>query len=124
MQTQKIRIDRKKWRRGQVGQEGLNVYLWKQEDKLGCCLGHLIHQKSKCSWVELHNKFYPMGFFKGASYLTEKKKDYSFNNGVVDNAFASAAAEINDNDKINNQEREARLIVLFANNGFALEFYN
>lgn len=115
----KIRIDRKKWRRDHNGQflEPTKTFLWDKTRQLGCCLGHLIHQTTKCSWKELDGIALPQLFYNPKT-----------NNKLVSNGFATnftdEASTINDKASRFQPDREAALIKLFAENGFELEFFN
>jgi hypothetical protein len=114
--TKTFHIDRKKWQRGN---DPDRTYLWSSGQQKGCCLGHVIHQSTKCSWDELNNLKSPMHYYGKASILTIK----TFN-GSSDNVLADNAMSINDDRCISDKERERQLIELFNNNGYGLEFYN
>jgi len=115
-----IKINREKWLRG----GGLS-YLWSNDLKKGCCLGHAIHQTQRCSWNELNLLCDPHQFFKrkiDVLGLTETNRpiyDDTYSSG-----FTVSAEHINDDATINDTEREKQLIKLFEQNKIKLEFYN
>lgn len=117
-----IRINRAKWLRG----NGFNHdggfkanYLWCPDRKAGCCLGHAIHQTAKCAWKDLSRMTMPTMHYIKPSFLTEFGPD-----GLASNALAIEAMNINDANDISEEQREKRLIKLFAKNNIKLEFYN
>lgn len=116
----KIRIDRKKWLRG-VGP--YSSKLWDKEQQLGCCLGHFIHQTSKCSWNELQDIKAPNKCFKKPSKNNILTR-LDLHNIVRNTELSSQAMRINDNVYISNANRESQLINLFKEKGFELEFFN
>lgn len=119
--TKKIRIDRTKWARGKTF--GTTNWLWSWATNKGCCLGHAIHQVSKCSWLKLSNSASPDLFFKRSSFLTYMVPN---KNGsiVINNRLADLAIEYNDAPFISDSDREETLIKLFKEHGYELEFYN
>lgn len=114
-----IRINRKKWLRGRID-DRIN-YLWCSERQAGCCLGHAIHQTAKCAWKDLDQMAMPTTYYGKSSFLTEFGPD-----GVNQdtNDLAEQAMSINDSNDISEEQREKRLIKLFAENNIKLEFYN
>ena len=112
-----IRIDRKKWLRGKTGKKN---YLWCSKRQAGCCLGHAIHQTTKCSWKDLDNIDNPRAYYSRESFLTEPIFDV---NGLKNNEFALAAMDLNDDNRVDSTVREELLIKLFAENNIKLEFY-
>lgn len=127
-----IRIDRKKWARG--GNEAMNL-LWDKEVQKGCCLGHVIHQTSRCAWDALDQKGCPDEVFKKDSLLTIKSDPYTYTcqytgktlteDGIVaDSELAKKAMQINDAASITEKQREQRLTELFAKHDIKLEFFN
>lgn len=118
-----IRINRKRWARGlRNNKEGINIpnLLYDSSDNNACCLGHVIHQTTKCSWKALDQKYDPYAFFKKESILT---KDAGFGD-VTNNKLAEKAIDINDDYGISDQKREEKLTKLFAKHKIKLEFYN
>jgi hypothetical protein len=107
-----IRINRSKWLRG-TGSVG--TYLWSNCWQGGCCLGHVIHQVSKCGWEELNNIPAPHEFYTKKSILTG---DHGCNN-----TFTELAMEINDDSDITDKEREKKLNALGKKNGIKFVFY-
>jgi len=114
-----IRINRAKWLRGNGDDQFSMTYLWCPDRKVGCCLGHAIHQTTKCSWKDLARKWLPTMYYDKPSFLTQ-----SVNDSLVCNAFADKAMKINDKHDISEASREKRLIKLFAEYNIKLEFYN
>jgi hypothetical protein len=112
-----IRINRAKWLRGSVGSSYNS--LWCSERQAGCCLGHAIHQTAKCSWNDLRDLTTPPLYYSKPSFLTKLGPD-----GFTSNDFADEAMNINDTNAISEEQREKRLIKLFAENNIKLEFYN
>jgi hypothetical protein len=120
-----IRINRKKWHRGQP----VGSFLWDSVNCKGCILGHVIHQTQKCSWSELDAKTTPKQYFRGKSLLTrEKTKEYHDFYGTLEksenNSLASKAMQINDDTCILDEVRESHLISVFKDYGIKLKFYN
>ena len=76
----KIRINRKKWARASF--EGYEGRLWNAGEGKGCCLGHLIHQVSKCSWDKLDGLITPDDFYTKVgiltSVLTKRGEQYNY----------------------------------------------
>jgi hypothetical protein len=120
-----FRIDRKKWLRGESTTENL---LWCADRKAGCCLGHVIHQTTKCSWDDLESLGEPKKFYKKSSMLTEISVDteFSFDDYVSleNNRLAQEAMLINDDVMCSDEDREKDLKDLFNRHGYNLEFYN
>jgi hypothetical protein len=112
-----IRINRAKWLRGS-NKEKVN-YLWCSQRQAGCCLGHAIHQTAKCAWKDLRGLTTPLFYYSKPSFLTEIGPD-----GFTSNDLAEQAMSINDSNDISEEQREKRLIELFAENNIKLEFYN
>lgn len=112
-----IRINRAKWLRGKTSQKN---YLWCSKRQAGCCLGHAIHQTTKCSWKDLDKIDNPRTYYSRESFLTESIFDV---NGLKNNQFALAAMDLNDTI-VDSTVREELLIKLFAENNIKLEFYN
>lgn len=108
-----IRINRKKWVRGNID----DSYLWNPEIQQGCCLGHLIHQKARCSWNKLSRKSMPENYYHEDTYNDLVR-------GGCDSVFSQAAMSINDEVYEDEGVRESELIKLFKKNGYKLEFYN
>lgn len=124
-----IRINRAKWLRGSVGSSYNS--LWCSERQAGCCLGHAIHQTTKCSWKDLDKIDNPRKYYSRESFLT-KGYGYGYGfgdgptfhvNGFKNNEFALAAMDLNDSI-VDSTVREELLIKLFAENNIKLEFYN
>ena len=123
----KIRINRKKWLRGNKNPEGnqFTPYLWNKECNAGCCLGHVIHQTNKVPYKDLNGLSSPENYFQRGSILTDYLGEYYGADQVTaNNSFAQQAMKINDNSFISEEKREQRLIELFLKNGLILEFYN
>ena len=113
-----IRINRAKWLRGKTSQKN---YLWCSKRQAGCCLGHAIHQTTKCSWKDLDKIDNPRTYYSRESFLTEPTFHV---NGFKNNEFALAAMDLNDDIRVDSTVREELLIKLFAENNIKLEFYN
>ena len=113
-----IRINRAKWLRGKNSQKN---YLWCSKRQAGCCLGHAIHQTTKCSWKDLDKIDNPSAYYSRESFLTEPTFHV---NGFKSNEFALAAMDLNDDIRVDSTVREELLIKLFAENNIKLEFYN
>ena len=123
----KIKIDRKKWLRGNKDPQGneASVYLWNKECNAGCCLGHVIHQTNKVPYNNLHQLSSPEDFFHRTSILTNYYPEYyGDESAVANNSFAQLAMRVNDNKDYTEEHREKKLIELFLENGIILEFYN
>ena len=118
-----FRIDRKKWLRGGSTFENR---LWCAQRQAGCCLGHVIHQTTKCSWDDLEGLGEPKKFYKQPSMLTEYSSDLSYHNYVYleNNRLAQEAMLINDETLTPDDVREEQLKELFNKHGYNLEFYN
>jgi hypothetical protein len=115
-----IRINRAKWLRGKTSPYQKN-YLWCSKRQAGCCLGHAIHQTTKCSWKDLEKIDNPRTYYSRESFLTEPTFHV---NGFKNNEFALAAMDLNDDIRVDSTVREELLIKLFAENNIKLEFYN
>jgi hypothetical protein len=122
-----IRINRAKWLRGKTSQKN---YLWCSKRQAGCCLGHAIHQTTKCSWKDLDKIDNPRTYYSRESFLTEPTFHVNLTeptfhvNGFKNNDFALAAMDINDDIRVDSTVREELLIKLFAESNIKLEFYN
>lgn len=121
MTKTKFTINRRRWYRGKP-----NARLWNSEKRAGCCLGHVCKQLLECTWKELNHVSLPW-------HLADKHKlpdDFRQSKILIgDNIFgneslASRAVPINDDTTITDEVREQRLIALFKENGYELEFYN
>ena len=90
----KIKIDRKKWLRGNKDPQGneASVYLWNNECNAGCCLGHVIHQTNKVPYNNLHKLSSPEDFFHRTSILTIYHPDYYGDESTVANNSRSTTA--------------------------------
>lgn len=124
-----FRIDRKKWQRGKPAHM---TFLWDEGQQKGCCLGHVIHQTSKCSWNNLTGMTTPKDYYSKPSVLTMSKYTKALYNpicepslsDITDNTLADEAMSINDDMGLPEPEREDALIHLFNRYGYKLEFYN
>jgi len=112
----RIRINRSRWMRGQSPEK--SSMLWSSRLQKGCCLGHAIHQISKCPWDSLNNLTSPRHYFDKESFLTERHGV-----GCSDNLFADDAMAINDDTSLSETAREVALTKLFKAHGYDLEFY-
>jgi len=124
----KIRIDRKMWLRGFKNSSGdiMTAVLFKKDQNAGCCLGHFIHQTTKCGWSKLNNLSTPEDYYTKANKknpLVYKVMD-DFIHRVSNSRFTRGAMKINDNQHISDQKREENLKALFLEYGYTLEFYN
>ncbi len=111
-----ITIDRRKWLRGR-----LDSCLWNGHEQKGCCLGHVIHQTTKCKWEALDLLDAPIEFFKKESLLTEPTGVLG---DIRNNSLTDTAMGINDDVNITDVEREERLIALFKKYKIKLVFKN
>lgn len=125
----KIRINRKKWARADG--DDYEGRLWNADEGVGCCLGHLIHQVSKCSWDKLDGLITPDDFYTGKGILTSMLSEndpiylhYNRKKVIDNNEFSDQAMFINDDEGLSGKQRERKLISLFYQNDFELEFYN
>lgn len=131
----KIRINRKKWARADG--DDYEGRLWNADEGVGCCLGHLIHQVSKCSWDKLDGLITPDDFYTRKGILTVMFPEsdmlpesdpisfyYNRKKVIDNNEFSDQAMSINDNEGLSGKQRERKLISLFYQNDFELEFYN
>ena len=109
-----VRINRKKWLRGNFGSE-----LWDLTEDAGCCLGHVCIQINRKSKKQLHMHYSPEEVFLRGSTLTQVK-----NGCVKNNDFVEEAIHFNDHTRFSEEERESKLIQLFKKNDIKLEFYN
>jgi hypothetical protein len=116
-----FRIDRKKWLRGMSTVENS---LWCADRQAGCCLGHVIHQTTKCSWDDLESLREPKKFYKKPSILTEIRFSFPDYGNLVNNTLALEAMVINDDAMCSDEDREKDLKELFNRHGYNLEFYN
>ena len=115
-----ITISRAKWLRGNNSKVN---YLWCNDRQAGCCLGHVIHQTSRCSWKKIEGLMQPEEFFQQDSILTNSDTYNDLTNPVIsDNQFARDAMEINDNSLITEKEREKQLKNLFKKHKIKLVF--
>ena len=111
-----IRINRKMWACNPLSWPSK---LYDNRTNRGCCLGHVIHQTSKCSWKELNDLREPNDFFvKCNNDLVTTDTD-----GVYNSKLSTDAMEINDSCKFTTSEKEYKLKNLFAEHGINLEFY-
>lgn len=112
-------INRKKWRAGDYGKhaigkgetELLNV------DGYMCCLGQMEKQLGAKKDLLL-NLFEPYEITSNEESMCNILSEVPGQNSKL----SSKAMTINDNERITNEEREARLIKLFAKHGVKLEF--
>ncbi len=125
----KISIDRAKWARGigwNPNYHGTNK-LWLSKLNAGCCLGHALNQVENIPLESMEgfgdpyrlNKETFLTGAKETTLLGDLNSDYQFAN----NQFAKDAMQINDDKLMKDPEREGRLIQLFKDNGYELEFY-
>lgn len=125
MALKTITISRKKWLRGKrLNEEAIKQinHLWDSKEQAGCCLGHVIHQTTRCAWSALDGLCEPRQFFNGKSILTNAALGDPWAPYRDNNVFADDAMTINDNDSLSEAEREQALIDLFKKNKLKLVF--
>lgn len=123
----KFVIDRSVWRCGGGGpaKHGTGCTYLLNEQGFMCCLGMVAKQlgyKDK----EILNCGEPDEVDSDRENLLVRKIDGSdFNTYHKNSELSSKAIEINDDDdKLNDEERELRLVALFAQEGHEVEFVN
>jgi hypothetical protein len=106
----KVIIKRLQWLRGEGG---VNSYLYRGKDAKMCCLGFCA-RKRKFSIANLYNRKSPGELIKNITGLTEKNCE--------ETTFCKNAITINDNIRISDKSREAKLKKLAPKMGFNFEF--
>lgn len=103
---EKLTIPRSKWKHG--GIEGRS-YLHNPQTGLDCCLGHL----GRLRGVPDKEMAYDGGTEQVYAVII---------GGANPHQFCANAIEINDNIEISLEDRESKLIAIFAENGIELNF--
>lgn len=135
----KIVIDRSKWRTGgnhiprypkesRTYSTGQGMTLLRNDDGFKCCLGFVCEQSLPESVEQLTNSAYPrtLSYRIGQAIpgMTEQVPSSLFVDrpSFVNTQLADDAALINDNPYTSPQEKEAKLLELFQDSMFELEF--
>ncbi len=111
----KLVIDRKKWLKGDDGNNSCML----DDDGHMCCLGFVARRITKLSKERLFRQGTPADCYLGESLLT-----YSSDGTLRDNDFSAEAMDINDDSGLSEKEREKKLIKLFKKNDIELSFSN
>jgi len=101
-----------------------------KEQNAGCCLGHFIHQTTKCAWSKLNILPTPENYYTKANKKNPLVIEAVYHelggsfSDIANSPFACRAMGINDCLNINDEQREEELKDLFFSEGYILEFYN
>lgn len=117
----KLVIDRNTWLRGE-GTE--NSFLLREKDSKMCCLGFLgaacgvpsesmTNTEAPALLNQDHRDLFPDFLFHGGRDLNQDSSDE-----------CNSLVEINDDEELTPEEREAELTMLFAKHGIEVEFIN
>lgn len=126
-----LKIDRNKWSRGKTINTSINeagfprTWLWDKQVNAGCCLGHYCIQLAEFNidLLDTYGEPRELADIHGENIegLTLQDED---GYGAKHTEFSDEAMDINDDQDITNEQREASLITLFAKNDIELSFYN
>lgn len=120
MTKTKFTINRRHWYRGKPG-----ASLWREEKRAGCCLGHVCKQLLDCNWKDLNNVSLPWDLSRKGELPAQFASGTEIDNlGGTIPTLASHAVKINDDPSMPNEVREQKLIALFKEYDYELEFYN
>lgn len=113
----KLVITRSKWSTPDTLKKGEMNFLLRSNGRM-CCLGFACIELGLKEEDILKNSM-PNVVIHETSQLT---KPLLWQKGMTDSALSYDAAEINDNKDITNEQREVKLIELFAKNNITLSF--
>lgn len=116
----KVTIDRNTWARGYLR----NNSLYDSSDQKMCCLGFASMQLLSTQQEDMESLLSPSDLVNNCDYIQDTESIFTYaSEGFRDSDFSNEAMVINDSD-ISEEEREEKLIKLFAENNIELEFIN
>lgn len=112
----KFTVRRSKWRRGgpHYSEKNKGTTFLLNEEGYMCCLGFACNQICRIPMEKLLNNSYPWEVANSNTTFVDSEGNSP--------DFVKKAVNINDNEKISNKVREARLTKLFADNGIKVTF--